>query len=128
MLRAAAQRELTVIGHADTRSIVELLVSEDGKLLGRREVSNKLGVSERSLDRMLAREGLRFSEMVGSRRLEKAKRLLLSGNTVEKSAELLGYSEARSFRRAFHKATGMSPFDFRKIAIGAGPMNSKRSP
>jgi AraC-like DNA-binding protein len=88
--------------------------------MGRREVSDELGISERSLDRLLAREGVRFSELVGLQRLEKAKRALRNGETVERAAELTGYSDARSFRRAFQKAAGMSPTEFKsgaKVAI-----------
>ena len=72
-------------------------------------MSEKLGISERSLDRLLAREGVRFSELAGLQRLEKAKSALRRGETVDRAAEITGYSDARSFRRAFQKATGLSP-------------------
>ena len=113
MWREAADRELAAIGRTDAQSLVERLVDRDGKLLGRREVSEQLGISERSLDRLLAREGVRFSELAGLQRLEKAKSALRGGQTVERAAELTGYSDARSFRRAFQKATGMSPAEFK---------------
>jgi AraC-like DNA-binding protein len=113
MWRQTAERELAAIGRTDAQSLVEHFASRDGKLLGRREVSDKLGISERSLDRLLAREGVRFSELAGLQRLEKAKSSLRAGETVERAAEKLGYSDARSFRRAFQKATGMSPAEFK---------------
>jgi AraC-like DNA-binding protein len=113
MWRAAAERELAAIGGADAQGLIRELVDRGGKLTGRREVSDKLGISERSLDRLLAREGVRFSELAGLQRLEKAKAALRAGETVERAAELTGYSEARSFRRAFQKATGMSPAEFK---------------
>ncbi len=113
MWRAAAERELASIGRPGAQSLVEHLVDREGKLLGRREVSDKLGISERSLDRLLAREGVRFSELAGLQRLEKAKSALRAGETVERAAERLGYSDARAFRRAFQKATGMSPAEFK---------------
>ncbi len=114
MWRAAAERELAAIGRSGAQSLVEHLVDREGKLMGRREVSDKLGISERSLDRLLAREGVRFSELAGLQRLEKAKGALRNGETVERAAELLGYSDARAFRRAFQKATGMSPTEFKE--------------
>ncbi len=117
MWRLAAQRELAVIGRADAQSLVQHLVGEEGRLLGRRDVAEKLGVSERSLDRLLAREGIRFSQLVGQRRLEGAKSALLRGETVERVAEMLGYSDARSLRRAFQRETGMSPAEFRESRL-----------
>ncbi len=120
MLRRAAERELASMGRLDARSLVERIVERDGTLRGRREVSSELGISERSLDRLLAREGVRFSEMVAFQRIRKAKGFLRDGETVERAAELTGYSDARSFRRAFQKATGLSPLAF-KSAWKAAP-------
>ena len=114
--RHAAERELAALPPPDARSRVQRLVSEEGRLIGRREVSQKLGVSERSLDRLLAREGVRFSELAEIQRLERAKALLRAGRTVEDVAEALGYSDARSFRRAFQRGAGLSPVAFKQIA------------
>ncbi len=114
--RQAAERELAALPPPGARSRVQRLVSEDGRLIGRREVSRKLGVSERSLDRLLAREGVRFSALTEIRRLERAKTLLRAGKTVEDVAEALGYSEARSFRRAFQRGAGLSPIAFKQSA------------
>ncbi|MCW2284555.1 AraC-like DNA-binding protein [Rhodoblastus acidophilus] len=113
MLRRTADRELAALGRIDARGLVERIVARDGTLRGRREVSAELGISERSLDRLLAREGVRFSEMVALQRIRKAKSFLRDGETVERTAEFLGYSDARSFRRAFQKATGLSPVEFK---------------
>ena len=67
--RHAAERELAALPQPDARSRVQRLVSAEGRLVGRREVSKELGVSERSLDRLLAREGVRFSELGETRQL-----------------------------------------------------------
>ena len=112
--RQAAERELAALPPPGARSRVQRLVSEEGRLVGRREVSRKLGVSERSLDRLLAREGVRFSELAEVRRLEQAKTLLRAGRTVEHVAEAVGYSDARSFRRAFQRGAGLSPVAFKQ--------------
>ena len=114
--RHAAERELAALPPPDARSRVQRLVSEEGRLIGRREVSRKLGVSERSLDRLLAREGVRFSELAEIRRLDRAKALLRAGRTVEDVAEALGYSDARSFRRAFQRGAGLTPIAFKQTA------------
>jgi AraC-like DNA-binding protein len=114
--RQAAERELAALPAPDAHSRVQRLISEEGRIIGRREVSRKLGVSERSLDRLLAREGVRFSELAESRRLERAKALLRAGRTVEHVAEAIGYSDARSFRRAFQRGEGLSPVAFKQTA------------
>ncbi len=111
--RKAAELELPRFSSPDASRQVRRIVSVEGRLVGRQEVSRKLGVSERSLDRLLAREGARFSDVAGASRLETAKALLLSGETVDETAERLGYSDARSFRRAFKRLAGISPFEFK---------------
>ncbi len=114
--RHAAERELADLPPPDAHSRVQRLVAEEGRLIGRREVSRKLGVSERSLDRLLAREGVRFSELAEVRRLDRAKALLRAGRTVEDVAAAVGYSDARSFRRAFQRGAGLSPIAFKQTA------------
>jgi len=111
--RKAAELDLPRFSSPDASSQVRRIVAVEGRLVGRQEVSRKLGVSERSLGRLLAREGFRFSDVTGASRLETAKALLLSGETVDETAERLGYSDARSFRRAFKRMAGISPFEFR---------------
>ncbi|WP_374545451.1 helix-turn-helix domain-containing protein [Rhodoblastus sp.] len=111
--RRAAELDLPRFSSSDASSQVRRIVAVDGRLIGRQEVSRELGVSERSLARQLAREGFSFSEVTGASRLETAKALLLSGATVDEAAERLGYSDARSFRRAFKRMTGISPLKFR---------------
>ncbi|MCW2483907.1 helix-turn-helix domain-containing protein [Candidatus Symbiopectobacterium sp. NZEC135] len=46
-------------------------------------------------------------------RLTEARRLLRSGVTTEHIAERLGFSDERSFRRAFKSWCGSSPSDYR---------------
>ena len=112
--RKAAEQEAPRYAPPDASGQVRRIVSVEGRLVGRQEVSRKLGVSERSLGRLLALEGFRFSDITGASRLETAKAMLRSGETVDATAERLGYSDARSFRRSFKRMAGISPFEFRK--------------
>jgi AraC-like DNA-binding protein len=75
-------------------------------------LADELNISLRTLHRQFAAEGIDYSEMVDSRRLGTAKSLLLRGSTVEQTAEALRFSDARSFRRAFKRWTGVSPTDY----------------
>ncbi len=47
-------------------------------------------------------------------KVSKAKKLLLEGMSVSKVSDMLGYSTIHNFSRAFKKAVGVSPTDYRK--------------
>ena len=63
-----------------------------------------------------------FSEHVGigpmeyycSLKMSRAKKLLLEGASVSKIADMLGYSSIHNFSRAFKKAVGLSPTEYKK--------------
>lgn len=73
-----------------------------------------LDTSVRSLQRTLGRNGAEFREMVNAIRVQRAKELLLGtrASIIDISIEL-GYSTPTNFARAFRKATGTAPQDFR---------------
>jgi AraC-like DNA-binding protein len=56
---------------------------------------------------------LRYTELAGQAQVDRAKRLLASGQGTEDVAEVLGYADSRSFRRAFERWTGETPAQFR---------------
>jgi AraC-like DNA-binding protein len=73
-------------------------------------IAAELGMSERTLARRLADEGLTFSRLVDRLRLELARRYLLEeGLSISKVAWLLGYKEAGAFSHAYRRWTGKSP-------------------
>jgi AraC-like DNA-binding protein len=74
-----------------------------------------LDVSVRTLQRALSREGTDFRSLVNAVRARRAKELLRGTRTsvTEISAEL-GYSTPANFARAFRKAAGLAPEDFRR--------------
>jgi len=73
-----------------------------------------LGSSVRSLQRELNRDGLEFRDMVSAIRVQRAKELLAGtrASVTEISTEL-GYSTPANFARAFRKATGLPPTEYR---------------
>lgn len=74
-----------------------------------------LGLSERSLQRRLDAEGVRFSDIVGDLRRELAQRYLADpGLTVGQIADRLGYAQISSFSRWFIAEFGASPARWRK--------------
>lgn len=74
------------------------------------EVAIKLGLGPQSLYRQLKSEGTSYQKIKDDIRREKAiKYLVDDGMSVEQVSEIVGFSEARSFTRAFRDWTGMSP-------------------
>lgn len=67
----------------------------------------------RLLRRKLAQAGLSFSDLVAGLQAELA-RSYLQEMPVRDVAELLGYHDASTFRRAFLRWTGHTPNDYRK--------------
>jgi AraC-like DNA-binding protein len=74
------------------------------------EISQRLGISPRTLERRLATEGLTFSRVLDELRLDLAKRYLRErGLPISEISWLLGYREASAFNHAFKRWTGTTP-------------------
>lgn len=79
------------------------------------EVAVALNLSERSLRRKLAETGHAFREILDEVRTERALELLRGGAMpVMDVADAIGFSDAREFRRAFKRWTGISPREARQ--------------
>jgi AraC-like DNA-binding protein len=99
-----------VVGHLDA-----LLVRSVRHFPSAPEACRALGLSERTLYRKLAAQGLTFGQMVDKVREQRA--IYLLDNTrmsVEVVAEALGFAETASFSRAFKRWKGTSPLAFRR--------------
>ncbi len=84
------------------------------------DVARRLAVSERTLHRRLADDGVRFADLVDGARRERAT-LLLEDTRLSSSeiAFLLGYAEPAAFFRAFRRWTGATPQRWRADRDGA---------
>lgn len=71
--------------------------------------ARRLGVTPRSLQRRLRDEGTSYRELVDTIRHQRALDLIQRGMPFGDIAEHLGFSEARAFRRAFRRWTGLVP-------------------
>ena len=77
-------------------------------------VAKKLGMSERTLARRLAEEGVTFNEILQQLKASLAIRYLEDdGMPISRIAWLLGFEEASSFSHACRRWTGKSPREFR---------------
>jgi len=77
-----------------------------------------LGVSERSLYRRLAAQGLTFGEVLERVRRQRAAYLLdHTGLSIEQIGDALGFAETASFSRAFKRWFGVAPLGYRKRGL-----------
>lgn len=97
------------------RSIRELLL--DRRLSGRwsaERVAKMLGMGRRTLDRRLEQHGTSFHAYLDEVRYEIAKQRLLASEDYAAIAEYLGFSDVRSFARAFKRWSGITMATFRR--------------
>ena len=77
-------------------------------------VAKKLGMSERTLARRLAEEGVTFIEVLQQLKASLASRYLEDhGMRISRIAWLLGFEDASSFSHACRRWTGKSPRELR---------------
>jgi AraC-like DNA-binding protein len=74
------------------------------------EIARKLGMSQRTLARHLAAEGLSFTVILDEMKFDLAKQYLMeTGLPITTIAWLLGYQEVSAFTHAFKRWTGKTP-------------------
>jgi AraC-like DNA-binding protein len=106
-LGGAPRHLLDVIVEHIRTQVLSGSVSIDG-------AARSMDTSIRTLQRELNRAGTDFRSLARAARVQRARELLrhTDGSIVEVSVEL-GYSSPANFARAFRKATGTAPRDFR---------------
>jgi AraC-like DNA-binding protein len=79
------------------------------------QVAKALGLSRRTMDRQLADEGTTLQEVLDDVKFTRARHLLAAGSArLVDIAFAVGYGDASSFSRAFHRWSGMAPITFRR--------------
>jgi AraC-like DNA-binding protein len=97
------------------RRILTRLLGDDEAGCSLTAVSANLHMSERSLQRRLADEGVSFDALLDELRRELALRYLADEKVaIAEIAYLLGYSEPSAFHRAFKRWTGTTPAEARQ--------------
>lgn len=107
-----------------TRNVAEwvrMMLREAGDgFPSQQELAHTLNISTRTLDRHMAREGVKFRALLNEERQRKACKLLAdTALSVTSVAHELGYTDAANFTRAFRREQGCSPSDFRSLSSSA---------
>ena len=101
-----------------TSALLAVLKRED---LSIAECSNELALGLPEMRRRLADEGTTFRQVRRAALIERARPHFVDGSSADDLAAALGYSDARSFRRALKLATGLGIADLRRDAHAAAP-------
>ncbi|MDX1692735.1 MAG: AraC family transcriptional regulator, partial [Ketobacteraceae bacterium] len=81
-------------------------------------VASHLQMNSRSFQRTLKKENLTFKQLLEQVRIDLAKRFLQhSRYSIIEITFLLGFSEQSAFTRAFKRAVGVSPGEYRKMDL-----------
>jgi AraC-like DNA-binding protein len=102
------------VGDALVTRVRRLLLAHPGNFPGLEDAARALHTSARSLRRHLAGMGVSYQQVLDEVRKGLALQYLTGSHLpLYEIAELLGFSDASNFRRAFKKWTGKLPRDYR---------------
>jgi len=78
-------------------------------------VAASLGMSKRTLQRVLKERGTHYSEVLNDVRLRLGSRMLQdTGMQISYISDQLGYSNPTHFSRVFRRSTGVNPSAYRE--------------
>ena len=108
------QAQARALPPRSTAAVEQLLLRSGNTRLSIDQVAGLLQLSVRTLRRRLREDGSSFRALSEHVRTQTALQLLREGMTVAAAAERLGFSDARTFRRAFKRRLGEVPSKVRQ--------------
>ncbi|MEA1676277.1 helix-turn-helix transcriptional regulator [Nitrospirillum sp. BR 11163] len=110
---------------ARLRRLVELMMADPGQRGTMEQWAKRLGMSERTLARLLSREtGMSFGQWRQQLTILLALQRMADGAPVQQVALDLGYESASSFVTMFRKALGSPPAQYMARQRGAEPLRN----
>jgi AraC-like DNA-binding protein len=101
-----------------TARLEHVLANSRGESLSLEEAAKQLGQSQRTLQRNLSREGVRYVDVVATVRAQRASRMLSEpGLGLAEIGFSCGYTDQAHFCRDFKRRVGMSPLRYREHAL-----------
>lgn len=99
--------------------VLQALQQEPGDAWTLAMAAARAGMSSRSLQRVLAAEGVTWPQVVRAFRVQVASSMILDRDTsLTRIAHTVGFSDSAHLSRCFHAAAGLSPSTYRAIAHG----------
>jgi transcriptional regulator GlxA family with amidase domain len=113
--------EAVPVGRSALQETQRWIAANPGEDLSIAHLASRTGLSSRHFARLFRQEvGVAPAAWVQEARVAAARRLLESGDTVPKQvASQCGFANADTLRRAFVRAVGVTPAEYRKRMIGA---------
>ena len=113
------QMEMEQISLSDSgalRAIVSYCTSNFSENLSLSLLEEKLHLNKYYISHLFSQKlGIRFNDYINSLRVSEACRYLLNTrSSITEISELVGFNTQRTFNRAFIKATGVTPGEYRK--------------
>ena len=96
----------------------KILIARPGSFPDINETAKKMNMSVRTLRRNLNKENSNFQKLLDEIRQQLAHEYLASSMSIDRIAELLGYSEAANFSHAFKRWSGIPPSQYRMNCKG----------
>ncbi len=124
------QRSITVTTRTTLfQEAQEIVEQEFGSDLSLDDIARRVASSRRQLQRAYAEIGnTTFREALTAVRMRRAAELLAGGRmSVREVAGRVGYRQPAQFAKAFRRATGAAPSEYRAQRGGAGTADTSRS-
>lgn len=124
LLKTLEDHATQILYEIDKHQPLKYRVSNLLRLMLKRElprkevIAEKLGMTERTLQRKLRDEGTGYQEVLDELRLELAQNYLKNSRlSIDEISVLLGFAEPRSFHRSFKKWVGATPGAYRSESL-----------
>ncbi len=113
LVEEVAKSKIKTVSHLEKAlAVIAKTYSENPSL---EKVAEESAVSPYYLSHLFKEKlGTTFVEYMTSVKIEKAKELLKSGNTVETVSEAVGYNDSNYFSKIFKKQVGLTPTQYKK--------------